>query len=88
MVQPPAPFASSVVKRSVSIAGHRTSVSLEDAFWDALKEMADARGMAVNALIAEIDAARTEDGGGLSSAIRVAVLGWYRGRGGGSGAGT
>lgn len=58
-------------KRSVLIAGHSTSVSLEEAFWDALKEVAVARGVSVNALIEEIDAGRT---GNLSSAIRVFVL--------------
>ncbi len=58
-------------KRSVNIAGHRTSVSLEDAFWRALKEIADRRGLSLNAMIREIDAARS---GNLSSAIRVFVL--------------
>ncbi len=60
-----------MVKRSVVIAGHRTSVSLEPAFWDALKAVAARRGVSLNRLIAEIDAART---GNLSSAIRVFVL--------------
>jgi predicted DNA-binding ribbon-helix-helix protein len=59
-------------KRSLSIAGHRTSVSLEEPFWDALKEIADARGRSVQALVGEIDAAR--EGRNLSSAIRVFVL--------------
>ena len=59
-------------KRSVLIAGHPTSVSLEEEFWDALKAEAAARGVSVNALIEEIDAGRT---GNLSSAIRVFVLG-------------
>ncbi|MCG5243757.1 ribbon-helix-helix domain-containing protein [Azospirillum doebereinerae] len=58
-------------KRSVLIAGHPTSVSLEEEFWDALKRVAQARGLSVNALIEEIDRART---GNLSSAIRVHVL--------------
>jgi len=58
-------------KRSVNIAGHRTSVSLEDAFWVALREIADRRGLSLNAMIREIDAARS---GNLSSAIRVFVL--------------
>jgi len=53
------------------IAGHLTSVSLEDAFWTAFKEIAERRGMSVNALAAEID--RTREGN-LSSAIRVFVL--------------
>ena len=59
-------------KRSVLIAGHPTSVSLEEEFWEALKEVAAARGLSVNALIEEIDAGRA---GNLSSAIRVFVLG-------------
>ena len=60
-----------VRKRSVMIAGHHTSVSLEDAFWQALKQIADARGRSINRLITEIDARRR---GNLSSAIRVFVL--------------
>jgi predicted DNA-binding ribbon-helix-helix protein len=62
---------TSVKKRSVVVHGHRTSVSLEEAFWDALRELAAARGRTVNQLVAEIDAGR---GGNLSSAIRVHVL--------------
>ncbi len=58
-------------KRSVLIQGHATSVSMEDAFWDALKDIARARKVSINALIAEIDATRT---GNLSSALRVYVL--------------
>lgn len=58
-------------KRSVLIAGHPTSVSLEAAFWNALKEIAAARGLSVNALVEAIDRTRT---GNLSSAIRVFVL--------------
>ena len=58
-------------KRSVMIAGHRTSVSLEAPFWDALADIAKQRGSSVNALIAEIDRDRQ---GNLSSAIRVFVL--------------
>jgi predicted DNA-binding ribbon-helix-helix protein len=63
---------TAIVKRSLSIAGHRTSVSLEDAFWGRLKALAAARQRSVGAMIAEIDAAR--DGANLSSAIRVYVL--------------
>lgn len=63
-------------KRSVSIAGHQTSVSLEEPFWDALRDLAAARGLSAAALIAEIDASRD---GNLSSAIRVYVLNAYRG---------
>jgi predicted DNA-binding ribbon-helix-helix protein len=69
---------SPVIKRSILIAGHRTSVSLEDAFWKALKEIAQARRVSVAALIASIDGAH--HAGNLSSAIRVFVLDYYRGR--------
>jgi predicted DNA-binding ribbon-helix-helix protein len=65
------PSAHKVRKRSVRIAGHRTSVSLEDAFWDELTRIAEARGQSINALIAAIDAGR---GGNLSSAVRVFIL--------------
>ena len=61
-----------VLKRSLAIAGHRTSVSLEDAFWRRLQGLAVERGLSVSALAAEIDAARGE--ANLSSAIRVHVL--------------
>jgi predicted DNA-binding ribbon-helix-helix protein len=66
----------SVVKRSVMIAGHRTSVSLEEPFWQALRDIADGRGMPVATLIAEIDTARSDSN--LSSAIRVFVLEQFR----------
>ena len=59
------------VKRSVRIAGHATSVSLEPAFWQALCEIAARRGIPVNALLTQID---VERGGNLSSAIRLFVL--------------
>ena len=62
---------SRVIKRSVTIAGHRTSISLENAFWRQLQAIATARGLSLAALIAEIDAARR---GNLSSAVRVYVL--------------
>jgi predicted DNA-binding ribbon-helix-helix protein len=61
-----------VVKRSLVIAGHRTSVSLEDAFWRRLREIATERGLSLNRLAAMIDA--TRGGANLSSAIRVFVL--------------
>ena len=63
-------------KRSVTIAGHRTSVSLENEFWDALAEIASERGISISALIAEIDEARGNRG--LSAAIRVHVLDRFR----------
>ena len=59
------------VKRSVVIAGHATSVTLEAAFWDELKTIAEMRSTSVNQLVAEIDSGRN---GNLSSAIRVFVL--------------
>lgn len=60
-------------KRSVTLKGHRTSVSLEDEFWDALRQIAADQNTAVNALIAQIDTERGLDLG-LASAIRVYVL--------------
>lgn len=59
-------------KHSLVIAGHRTSISLEDAFWFALRGIAQARGVPLARLVAEIDAGR--GGTNLSSAIRVFVL--------------
>ncbi|MGV2981572.1 ribbon-helix-helix domain-containing protein [Camelimonas sp. ID_303_24] len=61
-----------VVKRSIVIAGHSTSVSLEEAFWQALRDIAAARGCPVARLVVEID--QTRAGENLSSAIRVFVL--------------
>jgi predicted DNA-binding ribbon-helix-helix protein len=61
-----------VLKRSLVIAGHRTSVSLEDAFWRRLSRIAVERGLSVNALAAIVDASRGE--ANLSSALRVYVL--------------
>ena len=66
---------SSVVKRSVVVAGHKTSVSLEDAFWTGLKEIATGRDMTLSELVASIDAERQH--GNLSSAIRLFVLRCY-----------
>lgn len=60
-----------LVKRSVVVAGHRTSVSLEDAFWAELRQVASTRHMSINGLIAAIDESRS---GNLSSAIRVFLL--------------
>ncbi|MFL5078719.1 MAG: ribbon-helix-helix domain-containing protein [Microvirga sp.] len=71
-----------VVKRSVAIAGHRTSVSLEAPFWTELHEIARQRGRSAQALIAEIDAGRA--GQNLSSAIRVFVLAAVKARGAGA----
>jgi predicted DNA-binding ribbon-helix-helix protein len=66
-------------KRSFTIGGHRTSISLEAAFWDALKEAAAQESVPISRLIARIDAARSDCG--LSSAIRVWLLARYRGGG-------
>jgi predicted DNA-binding ribbon-helix-helix protein len=65
-----------MAKRSVTIAGHRTSISLEDSFWDALQAIARERKLSLAALIAEIDEGRTEDN--LSAALRVHALEWFR----------
>jgi predicted DNA-binding ribbon-helix-helix protein len=67
---------SPVVKRSIVIAGHKTSVSLEDDFWDALKEIAAGRKATLSEVVASIDASRSQ--GNLSSAIRLYVLDHYR----------
>ena len=67
---------SPAVKRSIVIAGHKTSVSLEDAFWDALKEIATVRSATLSEVVAGIDASRSQ--GNLSSAIRLFVLDHYR----------
>lgn len=64
-------------KRSLTLKGHRTSVSLEDAFWDAFRDIARDKGRAINDLAAEIDAIRGSDCG-LASAIRLFVLEQYR----------
>ena len=64
------------MKRSITITGHRTSVFVEDEFWQALGEIAARRGVSTAALIAEIDEKR--GAANLSSAIRGHVLAWYR----------
>jgi predicted DNA-binding ribbon-helix-helix protein len=68
-----------MAKRSITIAGHRTSISMETEFWQALGEIATARGMSLAAVIAEIDRNRP-DGTNLSSAVRLTILDWYRSR--------
>jgi predicted DNA-binding ribbon-helix-helix protein len=67
-----------VEKRSLSIAGHRTSIALEAEFWSGLETMAASKGLPLAALIREIDEARSAPN--LSSAVRLAVLAWYRDR--------
>ena len=61
-------------KRSLSIAGHRTSITLEPAFWDELKAIAAVEGKSLAGLVAEIDRTRAPGAGGLSSALRVFAL--------------
>ena len=67
---------SQVIKRSIVIAGHKTSVSLEEAFWRSLKDIARERGVTLSELVASIDSGRRH--GNLSSAIRLFVLDHYR----------
>jgi predicted DNA-binding ribbon-helix-helix protein len=67
---------SPVVKRSIVIAGHKTSVSLEDAFWKGLKEIATGRDLTLSGLVAAIDSVRAH--GNLSSALRLFVLDHFR----------
>ena len=67
---------SPIVKRSIIIAGHKTSVSLEDEFWKGLKEIASDRNLTLSEMVASIDSGRAE--GNLSSAIRLFVLDWAR----------
>lgn len=69
---------SLIVKRSVTIGGHRTSITLEDMFWNALREIADYRRMSMSALLNEINVGRQATN--LSSHIRLFVLEHYRSR--------
>jgi len=69
---------STVIKRSIVIDGHKTSVSLEDGFWNALKEIADGRRLTLSELVTIIDAGRQH--ANLSSAVRLFVLGVFRDR--------
>ena len=64
-------------KRSITIAGHRTSISLEAPFWEALAEIAGARDTSVASLVADIDRDRPDDTN-LSAALRVFALTYYR----------
>ena len=70
---------SPVVKRSIILAGHKTSVSLEDEFWGGLKEIAGKRLMSLSTLVDTIDAQR-QQGSNLSSALRLFVLNHVRAR--------
>ena len=69
---------SPVVKRSIVVAGHKTSVSLEEAFWNGMKEISELRDMTLSELVGEIDSNRQQ--GNLSSAIRLFVLDHFRAR--------
>ena len=69
---------SRVMKRSTLVDGHKTSVTLEDEFWNALKEIAVAQNISAAALVSKIDSGR--EAANLSSAIRVYVLSYYRER--------
>ncbi len=64
------------VKRSLTLQGHRTSVSLEDEFWQAFRDIAREKDIPINVLAANIDAERDPETG-LASAIRVFILNWY-----------
>jgi predicted DNA-binding ribbon-helix-helix protein len=70
---------SPVVKRSIVVAGHKTSVSLEEAFWNGMKEISGLRNMTLSELVGEIDNSRQQ--GNLSSAIRLFVLDYFKNRG-------
>ena len=63
---------SAIIKRAIMIDGHKTSISLEDAFWSSLKEIAHAEGATVSELVAKID--KTRKKGNLSSTVRLFVL--------------
>jgi predicted DNA-binding ribbon-helix-helix protein len=69
---------SLVVKRSIFSAGRKTSVSLEDEFWNALKKIASDRNVTLSELVGDIDAKRQH--GNLSSTLRLFVLEYYRGK--------
>ena len=75
--------ASRPVKRSFSIRGHRTSISLEAAFWEALSEIAAARATSLATIVAEVDSAR--ESAGLSSAVRIYILDHFKHAGAGAG---
>ena len=76
---------SPVVKRSIVVGGHKTSVSLEEAFWNGMKEISGLRNMTLSELVGEIDSNRQQ--GNLSSAIRLFVLDHFKNRGSGPASG-
>lgn len=67
---------SALEKHSVTISGHPTSITLEPAFWQALRDIAASKNMSVNALVSHVDDTRS---GNLSSALRVYILDYYKG---------
>ena len=67
---------SPVIKRSIIVDGHKTSITLEDAFWSSLKEIAQAQGATVAQTVTEID--KTRQRANLSSAVRLFVFDWVR----------
>ena len=67
-----------MLKRSLTIAGHRTSLALEPEFWDALEQLAEARNLSLPEFVRTVDEVRSAPN--LSSALRVAALDWYRDR--------
>jgi len=67
---------SPVVKHSITLVGHNTSITLENQFWDGLREIADGENVALSTLVERIDSDRTSDN--LSSAIRVYVLDYFK----------
>jgi predicted DNA-binding ribbon-helix-helix protein len=69
---------SSVIKRSIVIGGHKTSVSLEDAFWNGLREIANVRNESLSSLVGSIAVDRQQ--ANLSSSVRLFVLSFYRNR--------
>ena len=77
---------SPVVKRSIVVGGHKTSVSLEEAFWNGMKEISGQRSMTLSEMVGEIDSNRQQ--GNLSSAIRLFVLDHFKSRAMGSAGGS
>jgi predicted DNA-binding ribbon-helix-helix protein len=69
---------TTVLKQSIQINGHKTSVTLEAEFWDGLKEVAQSKGLPVQDYVAEVDKARSQTN--LSSALRLAILAYYQGQ--------
>jgi predicted DNA-binding ribbon-helix-helix protein len=68
---------TTIIKRSIVIGGHKTSISLEDAFWRGLKDICEMRGVSLSAQVQAIDAERN-GGSNLSSAVRLFVLDYFR----------